>query len=96
MKKMNRIYLLWIFVFFLVSCTQNETKKEKESPLDPALYAHPDSIIVHEKENIDSIDTSSFANNYSIIINKSNSLPIHGFKESGDNGETIYHTITDW
>ena len=93
---MNRVYLLWIFVFFLVSCTQYETKIEKEDTLDPALYAHPDSIIVHEKKNIENIDASLSANNDSIIINKSNSLPIHGFKESGDNGETIYHTIPDW
>ncbi len=96
MKKMNRIYLLWIFVFLLFSCTQNETEIEKVDPLDPALYAHPDSIIVHEKKKIESIDTSLSPINDTIIINKSNSLPIHGFKESGDNGETIYHTIPDW
>jgi len=87
MKKMNRIYLLLMLIFLLVSCDQKNTINEKDAPLDPELYAHPDSIIVHD---------SLIKQNSSLIIVKSNNLPIHGFKESGDNGETIYHTIPDW
>ena len=79
---MNRIYILLLFVLLLVCCDQEKSKKEKVAPLDPELYAHPDSIIVNNTNTTEYHETSI--------------LPILGFKESDDNGKTIYHTIPDW
>ena len=80
---MNKILLISLMIICLISCKQEERKKENEEPLDPELYMHPDSI----KDRMDN----------SLNI-ESSSLPIHGIKEfiEGIDDDTIYHTIPNW